>query len=97
MNKHRILNWALAGVAALTLSTSYMLDAAEPRQAEWTQTDELNLIQRAQEVEARIERAAQQHCIKTNGLNSVHRWTEDQQLVCTDKRGRVAITLRGGA
>jgi len=95
VNKHRFLNWTLAGVAALVLSTSYMLDATTPKRAEWNQAKELELIQQAQATEARMERAAAQLCAKLHG-NAGYRWTEAGTLVCTDHRGRVAVVAKGG-
>lgn len=96
MNKHRVLNWTLAGVAALALSTSYMLDATTPKQAEWTQAKELEVIQKTQATEARAERAAAQLCAKTH-VPGAYRWSEDGTLVCsTAHNGRVSVAARGG-
>lgn len=75
---------------ALALACSHLLDEPADHSAEWTEADELQLIQQ-QEAEAdRRELAAHQLCAEQAGPNAGHRWTADGQLVCTDKRGRAA-------
>ena len=92
---HRILNWTLAAGIAAVLSGAYLLDGPDDHSAEWPQSSALTDAQRQAQAEARMERAAAQQCIKTNGMNAGYRWTPDDTLVCTDKRGRVAVAVRG--
>lgn len=91
MTKHRLLNWLLAAGVAAALSCSYMLDGPTDHRAEWDQAEALELAQKAAEVEARMERAAAQLCVKLKGPNAGYRWTEDHKLVCTDNRGRAVL------
>lgn len=89
--KHRLLNIALATAIAATLSCSYLLDGPSDHHAEWDQAKALELAQKAAEVEARLERAAAQLCVKVKGPNAGYRWEENNRLVCTDNRGSVRL------
>jgi len=52
---------------------------------DWVQLKELDALQ----VEARKEAAGQALCNAERGPNSEVRWTPDNQLVCTTRRGEV--------
>lgn len=93
--KHRLLNIAMAVAIAATLSCAYLLDGPDDHSAEWDMADAIDLAQKAADVEARIERAAAQLCVKLKGPNAGHRWTEDHQLVCTTNKGRDQIIVGG--
>lgn len=89
--KHRILNITLAVAIAATLSSAYLLDGPDDHRAEWDQAKALELAQKAAEVEARMERAAAQMCIRLKGPNAGYRWDENNRLVCIDNRGSVRL------
>ena len=89
--KHRLLNIALAAAIAATLSCAYLLDGPDDHSAERDQAEAIELAQKAADVEARMERAAAQLCVKLKGPNAGHRWTTDHRLVCTDNRGNAVL------
>ena len=89
--KHRLLNIALAIGIAATLSCAYLLDGPDDHSAERAQAEVMELQQKADEVEARMERAARQLCVKLKGPNAGHRWDENNRLVCIDNRGRTRV------
>lgn len=93
--KHRLLNIALAVAIAATLSCAYLLDGPDDHSAERDQAEAIELAQKAADVEARMERAAAQLCVKLNGPNAGHRWTDDHRLVCTTNKGRDPIIVGG--
>lgn len=93
MNTHRPINIGLALALALLLSSAYMLDK-EDNSSEWDTADELAIAQAAADFDTRIQKAAQQLCDAERGPNSEARWTEDNKLVCTTRRG---VKVAGGA
>ncbi len=93
--KHRLLNIALAAAIAATMSCAYLLDGPDDHSAERDQAEAIELAQKAADVEARMERAAAQLCIKLKGPNAGHRWTEDHRLVCTNNKGRYPVIAGG--
>lgn len=99
MTPHRLINIALTLAVvlliALPLSLSHLLDHQPDRRDERTNGSALADAQQAAQRAARQERAAAQLCAKTHG-NAGYRWSEDNTLICTDHRGRVAVTVAGG-
>lgn len=93
--KHRLLNIALAAAIAATLSCAYLLDGPDDHSSERDQAEALELAQKAADVEARMERAAAQMCMKLKGPNAGYRWTQDNKLVCTTNKGREPVTVKG--
>ena len=89
MSPHRILNTALATLAAaLTLAAlGPALDAAPDARGEHLAADQLASALQAEQQAARREAAARAICEGTHGVNAGHRWTDAGELVCTTKRG----------
>lgn len=86
----RAIDWTMASLFALILGAAWQLDKEPAQPAEVTKA------QRQAAAEARTERAAAQLCIRTHGPNAAHRWAEDGSLVCTDKKGRLPVTVAAG-
>lgn len=93
--KHHILNWTLAAGIAAVLSCAYLLDGPDDHSAEWDQAAAAQMAQKAADMEARVERAAAQLCMKLKGPNAGYRWTADNQLVCTTNKGREPVIAKG--
>lgn len=93
MNPHRTLNTALAvlAIASTMAILGPALDAAPDARGEHIDADQLNTALQAERIAQRQERAARELCVKTNGINAGHRWTEAGELVCTTKRNTVAV------
>lgn len=92
---HRILNWTLAAGIAAVLSCAYLLDGPDDHRAELDQAEAIALAQKLADVDARMERAAAQLCMKLKGPNAGYRWTADNQLVCTTNKGREPVIAKG--
>ena len=94
MTAHRLVNIALtAGMVAATaaiLSTGHLLD---DRSDEWAQSSALADAQKAAQLEARTERAAQQLCVRIKGPNAAHKWTPSGELICTGNKGQGAVSV----
>ncbi len=99
MTTHRAINIALALVSAIViaamLSAAHLLDGPDDTSAERDQASALADAQRHAQREARREHAAGHLCQRLRG-ESAYRWTQDGDLVCTDKRGRNAVVVANG-
>lgn len=99
MTQHRLDNIAMTAAIVLTLaatlSTAHLLDHQPDRRTEAAQASALADAQKDAARAARTERAAAQLCAKTHG-NAGYRWSDDGTLVCTDHRGRNAVTVATG-
>lgn len=94
MTAHRLVNIALtAGMVAATaaiLSTGHLLD---DHSADWHQSTVLADAQKAAQIAARTERAAQQLCVRIKGPNAAHKWTPSGELICTGNKGQGAVSV----
>lgn len=99
MTPHRAINIALATLSAIViaavLSAGHLLDGPDDTSAQHDQASALADAQRHAIREARREHAAGQLCQRLRG-EAAYRWTQDGELVCTDKRGRNAVVVAGG-
>ena len=85
---HRMINWALAGLAALVMSSAYLLDGPSDLQAAADTAASLRQAERQAQVQARFERAAQAAC----GENAGWQLRADGAVQCSTKRGhRTAV------
>ena len=77
------INWGLAALAALVLSTAYLLDGPSDVQAAIDAAADAKATQREQAQQARFEKAAQQMCGDNAG------WTklDNGSVQCFTKRG----------
>ena len=100
MTTHRLINLALTAAVvlliALPLSMAHLLDKQPDRRAETAQSTTLADAQRTAQRLALKERAASHDCTQSHGPQSAARWVDDVQYVCTDRHGRVAVTVAGG-
>ena len=80
---NHLINWTLAALAALVLSTAYLLDGPSDYQAAIDAAADAKATQREQAQQARFEKAAQQMCGENAG------WTqlENGSVQCFTKRG----------
>lgn len=78
------INWCLAALAALVLSTAYLLDGPSDHQAAQDAAADAKATQREQAALARFEKAAQQMCGENSG------WTQldNGSVQCFTKRGK---------
>jgi hypothetical protein len=78
------INWTLAGLMALALSTAYLLDGPSDHQAAMDAAADAKATQAEQAAQARFERAAQAMCGENAG------WTqlENGAVQCFNKTGR---------
>ena len=99
MTPHRLANIAMTAAVVLTLAAtlglSHLLDGHPDRRTEAAQSSALAEAQQAAQRAARQERAAAQLCARMHG-NAGYRWSDDNTLVCTDHRGRNAVTVATG-
>jgi hypothetical protein len=84
---NHIINYALAGLAALVLSTAWLLDGPSDHQAALDTATAQRDARQAALTEARFARAAQAMC----GQNSGWQLRADGALQCTTKRGHKTI------
>lgn len=77
------INWGLAALAALVLSTAYLLDGPSEIQAAIDAAADARATQREQAALARFEKAAQQMC----GDNAGWKLLENGSVQCFTKRG----------
>ncbi len=77
------INWTLAALAALVLSTAYLLDGPSDHQAAMDAAADAKATQREQRTQARFEKAAQAMCGENAG------WTklDNGSVQCFTKRG----------
>jgi len=78
------INWGLAALAALVLSTAYLLDGPGDIQAAIDAAADAKATQTEQRAQARFEKAAQQMC----GENSGWARLENGAVQCFTKRGK---------
>ena len=78
------INWTLAALTALVLSTAYLLDGPSDHQAAMDAASDAKATQAEQRAQARFERAAQAMCGDNAG------WTqlENGAVQCFNKTGR---------
>jgi hypothetical protein len=78
------INWGLAALTALVLSTAYLLDGPSDHQAAMDAAADAKATQREQAALARFEKAAQAMCGENAG------WTqlENGAVQCFNKTGR---------
>lgn len=98
MTKHRAINTAIGllifiGVSAVLLGGT----ALDDRGNEWAESQALADAQKAAQLEARTERAAQQLCVRIKGPNAAHRWTASGELICTSNKGQGAVSVAKAA
>ena len=86
----RPLNWTLAALLALLLSSSYLLDGPTDHQSEWASAASLQDAVRA---EAQAQRRAQAVAALC-GQNAGSFELADGDTQCTTKHGRKTITAR---
>ena len=77
------INWGLAALAALVLSTAYLLDGPSEIQAAIDAAADAKATQREQAALARFEKAAQQMC----GENSGWKLLDNGSVQCFTKKG----------
>jgi hypothetical protein len=77
------INWTLAVVVALVLSTAYLLDGPSDHQAAIDAAADAKATQREQRAQARFEKAAQQMC----GENAGWKLLENHSVQCFTKQG----------
>ena len=77
------INWTLAGLTALVLSTAYLLDGPSDHQAALDAAADVKATQREQAALARFERAAQEMC----GDNAGWKLLDSGSVQCFTKRG----------
>ena len=77
------INWGLAVLTALVLSTAYLLDGPSDHQAAMDAAADAKATQAEKRAQARFEKAAQQMCGENSG------WTklENGAVQCFTKRG----------
>ena len=78
-----LINWTLAGLTALVLSTAYLLDGPTDHQAAIDTAAAERDAQRAAVAEAKFARAAQSMC----GENAGWQLRADGAVQCLTKRG----------
>jgi hypothetical protein len=78
-----LINWTLAALAALVLSTAYLLDGPSDHQAALDAAADVKATQREQAALARFERAAQAMC----GNNAGWKLLDSGSVQCFTKRG----------
>ena len=74
-----------AFAVSVILSVSYMLDIDYSQ--EWQESSDLQAAQSAAMQADKKQKAAQQICNQERGPQSEAQWTQDDELVCTARRG----------
>lgn len=80
---NNIINWTLAALTALILSTAYLLDGPSDHQAAIDAAADAKATQREKAQQARFEKAAQSMC----GNNAGWQLLENGTVQCFTKRG----------
>ncbi len=80
---NNIINWTLAALTALVLSTAYLLDGPSDHQAAIDAAADAKATQREKAQQARFEKAAQSMC----GNNAGWQLLENGTVQCFTKRG----------
>lgn len=71
MTAHRALNWTIAGLIALLLSCSYLLDGPDDNHAEHAQALSLQDAIKSEAADARFARAAADICGENAGFSRI--------------------------
>ena len=86
--------WAGGLALAVVLLAGTMQGCSVPDNSDdWDRVAELQELQSSEAGTARREAAAQALCNQERGPNSEARWTPEGHLVCTTRRGVVAVQL----
>ncbi|NDH54854.1 MAG: hypothetical protein EBY24_23430 [Betaproteobacteria bacterium] len=88
---NHLINYTLAGLAALVMSTAYLLDGPSDHQAALDTAAAQRDARQATLAEARFARAAQQVC---GGENAGWQLRGDGAVQCFTHRGHKTITAR---
>ena len=83
MMAHRLINWSIAGLIALVMSSAYLLDGPTDLQAAADAAASVRQAERQAQASARFERAAQAAC----GDNAGWQLRQDGAVQCLTKRG----------
>lgn len=86
-----LTTWASATAIAFVLAAGCALDGPEDHSADWAESDAIAALQATEAGTARRQAAGQRLCTEARGPNSEARWTADGDLVCTTRRGLVAV------
>ena len=81
------------GTVSLLIAGALM-DGPEDFSGEWEQSESLQALRDTQAGTQRRQVAAQKLCNEARGPNSEARWTDDDSLVCTTRRGVVVAGKR---
>ena len=81
---NHLINWTLAALTALVLSTAYLLDGPSDHQAAMDAAADAKATQAEQKAQARFEKAAQQMC----GDNAGWAKLDNGAVQCFTKTGR---------
>jgi len=84
------INWGLAAMTALVLSTAYLLDGPSDHQAQIDAEASVRLAQRQARLDASFERAARAVCGENAGWQTLPNGT----LQCLTKKGVKTITAQ---
>ena len=88
MSAHRLINWSIAGLIALVMSSAYLLDGPSDLQAAADAAASVRQAERQAQAAARFERAAQAAC----GENAGWQLRQDGAVQCLTKQGhRTAV------
>lgn len=90
---HQIRNWALAGLAALIMSSAYLLDGPSDLQAAADTAASVGDARREVLTEAQFARAAQALC----GENAAWQLRSDGAVQCLTKRGKKTSVVQVAA
>jgi hypothetical protein len=91
MTTHRLINWSLAALTALIMSSAYLLDGPTDLQAAADAAASVRYAERQAQAQERFERAAQQAC----GENAGWQLRADGGVQCLTKRGHKTVVLAG--
>ena len=83
MMAHRLINWGIAGLIALVMSSAYLLDGPTDLQAAADAAASVRQAERQAQAQARFERAAQAAC----GENAGWQLLDSGAVQCLTKRG----------
>ena len=86
--------WFAAIFVAVAVSAApALMDGPSEAESEWDQSTALRDLQASEAGTVRREKAAQKLCNEARGPNSEARWLPTGELVCTTRRGVVAVAL----
>jgi len=94
MTAHRAINWTIAGLIALILSTAHLLDGPDDHSAEHAQALSINDAIKSEAADARMARAAAEIC----GINAGWVQQSDSSISCRLHHGeRTRDVVQGSA